>query len=48
MDSLSNDNGSGARVISEGLNGMVLEYSLKFGFKAMNNQAKCEALVAGL
>ena len=37
MDELSNGKGSKARVILEGLDDKVLEYSLKFDFKVMNN-----------
>ena len=48
MDGSSNGKGSGAGVILKGLNAMVLEYSLKFDFKATNNQAEYEALVTGL
>jgi len=42
----SNQQGSGARVILEGLNGLLIEQSLKFAFKASNNQAEYEALIA--
>ena len=48
MDESSNGKGSGAGVILEGPNAMVLEYSLKFDFKATNNQAEYKALVVDL
>ena len=35
-------------MIQDGLDGFTLEYSLKFNFKATNNQEEYEALVAGL
>lgn len=35
-------------VVLEGPNGFMLEHSLMFKFKASNNQAEYEALVAGL
>jgi len=34
-------------VILEGLNGVLIGQSLKFSFKASNNQAKYEALIVG-
>ena len=48
MDGSSNGKGSGVGVRLKGLNDMILEYSLKFNFKAINNQAKYEALIASL
>ena len=48
VDRSSNRRGSGVGVILEGSNKIVLKYSLKFDFKATNNQAEYEALVAGL
>ena len=48
MDGSSNDKGIGAGIILEGPNDMVLKYSLKFDFKAKNNQAKYKALIVGL
>ncbi|RDX58270.1 Tf2-9, partial [Mucuna pruriens] len=44
----SNQAGSGARVILEGPNGVLIEQSLHFEFKASNNQAEYEALLAGM
>jgi len=37
VDGSSNLGGSGAGIILEGLNGVLLEPSLKFAFKASNN-----------
>nr|KYP51927.1 Retrovirus-related Pol polyprotein from transposon 17.6 [Cajanus cajan] len=48
VDGSSNGRGSGAGVILEGPRGIVLEQSLRFRFKASNNQAEYEALLAGL
>nr|KYP56267.1 Retrotransposable element Tf2 [Cajanus cajan] len=44
----SNSKGGGAGIILEGPNRITVEQSLKFGFKATNNQAEYEALLAGL
>nr|KYP44282.1 Transposon Ty3-I Gag-Pol polyprotein [Cajanus cajan] len=48
VDGSSNGQGSGAGVILEGPKGITLEQSLRFRFKASNNQAEYEALLAGL
>ncbi|RDY01917.1 hypothetical protein CR513_14702, partial [Mucuna pruriens] len=48
VDEASNQTGSEAGVILEGLNGVLIEQSLHFEFKANNNQAKYEALLAGM
>ncbi|RDX90400.1 rnhA, partial [Mucuna pruriens] len=40
--------GSGAGVILEGPDGILIEQSLHFDFKASNNQAEYEALLAGM
>ena len=48
MDGSSNQQGSGADVILEGPNGLLIEQALRFSFKASNNQAEYEALVAGM
>ncbi|RDX59136.1 hypothetical protein CR513_61895, partial [Mucuna pruriens] len=40
--------GSGAGIILEGRDGVLIEQSLYFEFKANNNQAGCEALLAGM
>ena len=48
MDSSSNQKGCGAGVVLESPTGVRLEQSLRFTFKASNNQAEYEALIAGL
>jgi len=48
VDSSSNQQGSRAGVILEGPNGLLIEQSLKFAFKASNNQAEYEALKVGM
>nr|KYP73371.1 Retrovirus-related Pol polyprotein from transposon 297 family [Cajanus cajan] len=48
VDDSSNNQGSGAGIILEGPTGLALEQSLRFAFKASNNQAEYEALLAGL
>ncbi|XP_020232497.1 uncharacterized protein LOC109812849 [Cajanus cajan] len=48
VDGSSNQQGSGASIILEGPRKIVIEQSLRFGFKASNNQAEYEALLAGL
>lgn len=48
MDSTSGWASRGAGVVLEGSGGFLLEQSLIFKFKASNNQAKYEALIAGL
>ena len=45
-DGSSNQQGSGAGVILEGPNGVLIEQFLRFAFKASNNQAEYEALIA--
>jgi len=47
VDGSSNLKGSGAGIILEGPDDLLIEQSLKFGFKANNNQAEYEALIAG-
>ncbi|RDX62708.1 hypothetical protein CR513_58929, partial [Mucuna pruriens] len=46
VDGASNQRGSRARVILEGLDEVLIEQSLRFEFKASNNQAEYEALLA--
>ncbi|XP_068504556.1 uncharacterized protein [Phaseolus vulgaris] len=48
VDGSFNQLGSGAGIILEGPNDMLIEQSLKFTFKASNNQAEYEALIAGV
>ncbi|XP_020231907.1 uncharacterized protein LOC109812370 [Cajanus cajan] len=48
VDGSSNVKGSGVGIILERPNDMMLELAIKFDFKATNNQAKYEALLAGL
>ncbi|XP_045796465.1 uncharacterized protein LOC123890806 [Trifolium pratense] len=48
VDGSSNLKGSGAGVTLEGPDGVLIEQSLRFEFKASNNQAEYEALVAGM
>jgi len=46
VDGSSNQQGSGAGVILEGSNGLLIEQALRLAFKASNNQAEYEALIA--
>ncbi|GAV90708.1 RVT_3 domain-containing protein [Cephalotus follicularis] len=39
---------SGAGLVLVSPSGWTLEYALRFGFKATNNEAECEALIVGL
>ena len=48
VDGSSNQKGSGAGVILEGPNGVLIEQSVRFAFKASNNQAEYEALIADI
>ena len=48
VDGSSNQQGSGAGVVLEGPNGVLIEQSLRFAFKASNNQEEYEALIAGI
>ena len=48
VDRLLNVKKSGVREISEGLNDIILKYSLKFNFKVMNNQVEYKALITTL
>nr|KYP62173.1 Retrovirus-related Pol polyprotein from transposon 297 family [Cajanus cajan] len=48
VDGSSNQQGSGADIILEGPGTMIIEQSLRFGFKTSNNQAEYETLLAGL
>jgi ribonuclease HI len=48
VDGSSNLKGSGAGVTLEGPDSVLIEQSLRFEFKASNNQSEYEALVAGM
>jgi len=48
VDGSSNQQGSGGGVILEGPDGLLIEQALQFAFKASNNQAEYEALIAGM
>ncbi|RDX67363.1 Retrovirus-related Pol polyprotein from transposon 17.6, partial [Mucuna pruriens] len=48
VDGSTNQAGSGAGVILEGPEGFLIEQSLHFDFRASNNQAEYEALLAGM
>jgi len=47
VDGASNAMGMGARIVIITPKGIRVEYSFKFGFKASNNEAEYEALLAG-
>ena len=48
VDGAANAQGSGAGLILTSLEGIDIEYALKFGFQASNNEAEYEAVIAGL
>ncbi|GAV73835.1 RVT_3 domain-containing protein [Cephalotus follicularis] len=48
VDGSSCITGSGAGLVLMSPSGWMLEYTLRFGFKATNNKAEWEALIAGL
>ncbi|GAV57765.1 RVT_3 domain-containing protein [Cephalotus follicularis] len=48
VDGSSCITGSGARLVLTSPDGWTLEYALRFKFKATNNEAEWEALIAGL
>ncbi|MCI16522.1 gag-pol polyprotein, partial [Trifolium medium] len=48
VDGASNIRGSGAGVVLDGPDGVLIKQSLRFAFKASNNQAEYEALIAGM
>ena len=48
VDGSSNKRGGGAEIVLEGPDGIQVEQSLRFNFKASNNQAEYEALLAGM
>ena len=48
VDGASNAQGSGAGLILTSPEGIGIEYALRFGFHASNNEAEYEAVIAGL
>ena len=48
VDGAANAQGSGAGLILTSLDGIYMEYALRFGFQASNNKAGYEAIIAGL
>ena len=48
VDGAANAQGSGAGLILTSPKGIDIEYALRFGFQASNNEAKYEAVIAGL
>ena len=48
VDGSSNPKEAGAGIVLDGPNDILLEKSLHFAFKTSNNQAKYEAILAGL
>ena len=47
-DGATNAQGSGAGLILTSPEGIDIEYALRFGFRASNNEAEYEAIIAGL
>ena len=48
VDGAANAQGSGASLILTSPEGIDIEYALRFGFRASNNEAEYEAVIAGL
>ena len=48
VDRAANTQGSGAGLILTSPEGINIEYALRFGFQASNNEAEYEAVIAGL
>ena len=48
IDGAANAQGSGAGLILTSPKGIDIEYALRFGFRASNNEAEYEADIAGL
>ena len=48
VDGAANSKGSGAGLILTSPNGIDVEYVLRFGFQAPNNEVEYEAVIAGL
>ena len=47
VDGAANAQGSGVGIILTSLEGIDIEYALRFGFQASNNEAEYEAVIAG-
>ncbi|XP_077222993.1 uncharacterized protein LOC143856613 [Tasmannia lanceolata] len=48
VDGSSNNGGCGASLVLTGPDNFTLDYALRFGFRASNNEAEYEALLAGM
>ena len=48
MDGASNVKGSRVGIVLEESDGILIEQSFRFAFKARNNQAEYEALIVGM
>lgn len=48
MDGSSNSSASGASLLLTALEGIKIEHAIWLGFRATNNKAEYEALIAGL
>ena len=48
IDEATNAQGSGTGLILTSPDGIDMEYALRFGFQASNNEAEYEAVIAGL
>ena len=48
VDGAANSQGSGAGLILTSPDGIDVEYALRFGFQASNNEAEYKAVIAGL
>ena len=48
VDRVANAQGSGAGLILTSPEGIDIKYALRFGFRASNNEAEYEAIIAGL
>ena len=48
VDGATNAQGSATGLILTSLDGINVEYALKFGFQASNNEAEYEAVIVGL
>ena len=48
VDEAANAQGSGARLILTSPDGIDMEYALRFGFQASNNETEYEAVIVGL